>query len=115
MSRRKNRFVAEQAQTQVIDNTIRFKEFSYQKRTVELVPKSVNQERYVDLLTDPRKLILFATGPAGTGKTMLAVLAAIRALRSGEASKIIITRPAVGVDDEKHGFLPGDLNAKMEP
>lgn len=115
MSKRKNRFAAEQAQTQVIDNTIRFKEFSHQRRNVELVPKSLNQEHYIDLLTNPRKLILFATGPAGTGKTMLAVLAAIRALRSGEASKIIITRPAVGVDDEKHGFLPGDLNAKMEP
>ena len=115
LSRRKIRPAAAQTATQVVDNTIRFKEFSYQKRTIELVPKSLNQERYIDLLTNPRKLILFATGPAGTGKTMLAVLAAIRALRAGEVSKIIITRPAVGVDDEKHGFLPGDLNAKMEP
>mgnify|MGYP002133986151 CR=1 FL=1 len=42
-------------------------------------------------------------------------MAAVRAYKAGEVSKIVITRPAVGVDDEKHGFLPGDLNAKMEP
>jgi phosphate starvation-inducible protein PhoH and related proteins len=89
--------------------------FSHQKRTVELIPKSLNQETYIDLLTDPAKLIIFSTGPAGTGKTMLAVLAAIKAYKEGACSKIVITRPAVGVDDEKHGFLPGDLNQKMEP
>ena len=115
MSKRKNRFVADQAATQIVDNTIRFKEYSYQKRPVELVPKSLNQEHYVDLLTDPKKLIIFATGPAGTGKTMMAVLAAIKAFREGAVSRIVITRPAVGVDDESHGFLPGDLNQKMEP
>jgi phosphate starvation-inducible PhoH-like protein len=54
-------------------------------------------------------------GTAGTGKTMLAVLAALKAFRAGECSKIVITRPAVGVDDEQHGFLPGTLNQKMEP
>ena len=84
-------------------------------RKVELNPKSLNQETYIDLLNDPSKLIIFATGPAGTGKTMMAVLAAIRAYQNGECKKIIITRPAVGVDDEEHGFLPGDLNAKMAP
>jgi phosphate starvation-inducible PhoH-like protein len=46
---------------------------------------------------------------------MLAVLAALKAFRAGECSKIVITRPAVGVDDEQHGFLPGTLNQKMEP
>ena len=46
---------------------------------------------------------------------MLAVLAALKAYQSGECTKIIVTRPAVGVDDEEHGFLPGDLNAKMAP
>lgn len=87
----------------------------HQRRRIELIPKSLNQETYIDLLTDPEKLIIFATGPAGTGKTMLAVMAAIKALKEGECKKIVLTRPAVGVDDEKHGFLPGDLNAKMEP
>ena len=55
------------------------------------------------------------SGPAGTGKTYLAMLSAIQAMRRGDCKKIILTRPAVAVDDEKHGFLPGDLNAKMEP
>ena len=67
------------------------------------------------MLTDPSKLIVFATGPAGTGKTMLAMMAGIKALKEGEITKIVLTRPAVGVDDERHGFLPGDLNQKMEP
>jgi phosphate starvation-inducible PhoH-like protein len=79
------------------------------------LPKTLNQETYINLLTDPSKLIVFATGPAGTGKTMLAMLAGIKALKEGEITKIVLTRPAVGVDDERHGFLPGDLNQKMEP
>ena len=86
-----------------------------QRRKVELIPKSLNQETYIDLLTDTNKLIIFATGPAGTGKTMLAVMAAIQAYQRGDCKKIVITRPAVGVDDEEHGFLPGDINAKMAP
>ena len=95
------------------ENTINFK--SYSSQQILLIPKSINQERYINYLSDPNKLIVFATGPAGTGKTMLAVLAALKALKSRAVRKIIITRPAVGVDDEKHGFLPGDLNSKMEP
>jgi phosphate starvation-inducible PhoH-like protein len=87
----------------------------HQRRNVELIPKSLHQEQYIDLLLDPAQLVVFATGPAGTGKTMLAVMAAIKAFREGKCSKIVITRPAVGVDDERHGFLPGDLNQKMEP
>jgi len=88
-----------------------------QKRTksVVLLPKTLKQEEYIDYLTDPSKNIVFATGPAGTGKTMLAVMAAVKAYRERTVDKIIVTRPAVGVDDEQHGFLPGDLNAKMEP
>jgi phosphate starvation-inducible protein PhoH and related proteins len=90
---------------------------SYQKqrKNIALIPKSRNQEAYIDLLENPQRLIVFAAGPAGTGKTMLAVLAALKAFRAGECSKIVITRPAVGVDDEQHGFLPGTLNQKMEP
>jgi phosphate starvation-inducible PhoH-like protein len=59
-------------------------------------------------------MIVFAIGPAGTGKTMLAVQWAIDQLKYGSADKIIVTRPAVSVDEE-HGFLPGDLNEKMAP
>jgi len=97
------------------NNTISFSNFVQQKRTVNLIPKSVNQEHYISLLTNPAKCIVFATGPAGTGKTMLAVLAGIKAFKEGAVDKIVLTRPAVGVDDEQHGFLPGDINAKMAP
>lgn len=81
-------------------------------KRVEMIPRNTAQEVYVDALLEKR--MVFAVGPAGTGKTLLAVLRAIKALREGEITKIILTRPAVSVD-EKHGFLPGDLNAKMEP
>jgi phosphate starvation-inducible PhoH-like protein len=101
------------------NNTVRLdayrKTSQHQQRSITLIPKSLAQESYIDLLTDPEKLIVFASGPAGTGKTMLAVLAALRALRSGACERIVVTRPAVGVDDEEHGFLPGDLNEKMAP
>lgn len=97
------------------NNVIGIEKYIQNKKNVVLLPKNLKQEEYIDLLTDPKKLIIFATGPAGTGKTLLAVLAAIKAYKDGRINKIIITRPAVGVDDEQHGFLPGDLNAKMEP
>lgn len=113
MSKRKQRTAHQLADK--TDNTISFNNFVAQKRTVNLVPKSINQETYIELLTDSQKKIVFATGPAGTGKTMLAVMAGIKAFKEGEVQKLIMTRPAVGVDDEKHGFLPGDINAKMEP
>ena len=105
-------------QLEVVANTNNNNDFkSYQKRKnlIQLVPKSLNQEKYVDLLENEQRLIVFASGPAGTGKTMLAVLAALKAFRAGECSRIIITRPAVGVDDEQHGFLPGTLDQKMAP
>mgnify|MGYP000948633892 CR=1 FL=1 len=96
-------------------NTVEFQKYAPRQRNIRLHPKSLRQETYIDLLTDPEKMIVFATGPAGTGKTMLAVLAGLRAYREGEVNKIILTRPAVGVDDEQHGFLPGNINQKMEP
>lgn len=112
MSKRNRKaYLAEAVETNVVSiNT-----YYNKKRQVHLLPKTLNQETYVNLLTDPSKLIVFATGPAGTGKTMLAMLAGIKALKEGVIRKIVLTRPAVGVDDEKHGFLPGDLNQKMEP
>lgn len=84
-------------------------------KQVVLLPKTLKQEEYIDYLQDPKRMIVFATGPAGTGKTMLAVMAAIRALKERRINRIVITRPAVGVDNEQHGFLPGDLTAKMAP
>jgi len=84
-------------------------------KSTELIPKSVNQEKYIIALQDHNTDIVVVSGPAGTGKTYLGMIAAMRALQSGKCDHIILTRPAIGVDDEKHGYLPGDLNAKMEP
>lgn len=84
-------------------------------RPITLVPKSLNQEKYILALLDEATDIVVVGGPAGTGKTYLAMQAAIKALKEGSVERIILTRPAVGVEDEKHGFLPGDLNQKMEP
>jgi phosphate starvation-inducible PhoH-like protein len=97
------------------NNTIDFPTHKQHKSPPQLIPKSLNQERYILSLLDDNTDIVVVHGPAGTGKTYLAMLAAIRAYRSGMCEKIILTRPAVGVDDEKHGFLPGDINQKMEP
>ena len=101
----------------VVENTINFNqaEKRTRQRSVEIVPKSLAQERLILSLFDAETHITIAVGPAGTGKTYLAVQAAIQALRTGQVDRIVLTRPAVGVDDEKHGFLPGDLNQKMEP
>lgn len=98
-------------------NTIDFMQAKQKRsrKSIELIPKSINQEKYIISLTDPETDIVMVSGPAGTGKTYLAMLAAIDAMRQGKCDKILLTRPAVAVDDEKHGFLPGDLNAKMEP
>jgi len=96
-------------------NVIKLVDKNHQRRPrVQIYPKNLNQESYLLKLNDQQKMIIFAIGPAGTGKTMLAVQWAIDQLKYGEASKIVITRPAVSVD-EQHGFLPGDLNQKMEP
>lgn len=84
------------------------------ERFVTMIPKNRRQENYIELLDDNNRHIVFAMGPAGTGKTMLAVLAAIRAFKEGTVEKIVITRPAVSVD-EQHGFLPGSLVEKMAP
>ena len=112
MSKRNRKaFLAEAVE----NNVVSLNTYYNKKRQVHLLPKTLNQETYINLLTDPGKIIVFATGPAGTGKTMLAMLAGIKALKEGVITKLVLTRPAVGVDDEKHGFLPGDLNQKMEP
>tara|TARA_B100000929_G_scaffold100747_1_gene79478 strand:+ start:306 stop:1028 length:723 start_codon:yes stop_codon:yes gene_type:complete len=84
------------------------------QRKVEMIPRSLAQENYVADLCNVDTRITFALGPAGTGKTLLAVMNAIRLLKENQISRIVITRPAVSVD-EQHGFLPGDLNQKMEP
>jgi phosphate starvation-inducible PhoH-like protein len=95
-------------------NLIQIKPYFKKKQQVTIIPRNVSQENYLELLKNPKKYIVFAIGPAGTGKTMLAVQMAIKLLKEGSIRKIIVTRPAVSVD-EQHGFLPGTLNQKMEP
>jgi phosphate starvation-inducible PhoH-like protein len=95
-------------------NLIQIKPYLKHKQQVNIVPRNLSQENYLELLKNPKKYIVFAIGPAGTGKTMLAVQMAIKLYKEGLITKIIVTRPAVSVDEE-HGFLPGDLNAKMAP
>jgi phosphate starvation-inducible PhoH-like protein len=75
-------------------------------------PKTSGQKRYIDLIR--QNTIVFGVGPAGTGKTYLAVALAIRALKAGEVSRIVLTRPAVEAG-ERLGFLPGDISAKIDP
>jgi phosphate starvation-inducible PhoH-like protein len=98
------------------ENTIRFEPARPQRqREIELIPRSRNQERLVMALLAAEQHIVVTAGPAGTGKTYLAMLAAVQAFREGSCKRIVLTRPAIGVEDERHGFLPGDLNQKMDP
>jgi len=99
----------------VSNNIIELDQFNKDiKSHVNLIPKNLNQENYIEKLEDPTCNIVVAVGPAGTGKTLLATMAGIAALKNNEIQKIIITRPAVSVD-EQHGFLPGTLVEKMQP
>ena len=84
------------------------------RKRVVLTPKNQAQQTYLEMLNNADTHIVFACGPAGTGKTMLGVQWAIDSWKDGDFDKIVITRPAVSVD-EQHGFLPGDLNDKMAP
>ncbi|TVQ33195.1 MAG: PhoH family protein [Phycisphaeraceae bacterium] len=77
-----------------------------------IVARSENQQRYLDALRDHD--LVFAIGPAGTGKTYLAVAAAVHLLKAGRLKKVVLVRPAVEAG-EKLGFLPGDMEAKVNP
>jgi Phosphate starvation-inducible protein PhoH, predicted ATPase len=83
---------------------------SFGKKT--LAPKTINQRRYIDAIE--RHDLSFGIGPAGTGKTYLAVAMAVSALLNKKVSRIILTRPAVEAG-EKLGFLPGTLQEKVDP
>jgi phosphate starvation-inducible PhoH-like protein len=84
------------------------------KQRVSLYARNHNQQVYLQKLDDDTKSIVFAIGPAGTGKTMLAVQVGIKMFQEGKVDKIVVTRPAVSVDEDL-GFLPGTLNEKMAP
>lgn len=77
-------------------------------------PKNPQQQQYVNLLQSTKPHVLIASGPAGCGKTLLATHIGVLKLQEGRVDKIVITRPAVSVD-ESHGFLPGTLEDKMSP
>jgi phosphate starvation-inducible PhoH-like protein len=84
----------------------------WRHRNTKVAPKTLNQKRYVDSIR--RHTITFGIGPAGTGKTFLAVAMAAHALAEREVQRIILTRPAVEAG-ERLGFLPGDIQAKVDP
>jgi phosphate starvation-inducible PhoH-like protein len=84
------------------------------KSQVNIIPRNKNQEAYVLSLLNNKKDIVFGVGPAGTGKTLLAVQVAVKLFKQGDIDKIIVTRPAVSVDEDL-GFLPGTLEDKMAP
>ena len=96
-------------------NVLPFKQYLPQvSKQVNIVPKNVNQESYLLKLLDPAKDIVFGIGPAGTGKTYLAVAKGVEFLQTGKVEKIVLIRPAVEAG-EKLGFLPGDLSQKVDP
>ena len=84
------------------------------KHRVSLYARNDHQKQYLEKLQDDNKNIIFAVGPAGTGKTMLAVQVGVKLFQEGKFDKIIVTRPAVSVDEDL-GFLPGTMQEKMAP
>src|SRR3954453_14155878 len=97
---------AHQSSAEILEDTI------WRHRAIKVAPKTVNQKRYVDSIRD--HTVTFGIGPAGTGKTFLAVAMAVAALDAREVNRIILTRPAVEAG-ERLGFLPGDIQAKVDP
>ena len=97
---------AEEKPAEILEDVI------WRHRATKVAPKTVNQKRYVDSIR--RHTVTFGIGPAGTGKTFLAVAMAVAALESRKVSRIILTRPAVEAG-ERLGFLPGDIQAKVDP
>jgi phosphate starvation-inducible PhoH-like protein len=85
----------------------------YEEKKIYL-PKTLNQQKYVDYMENRNVSVVFGVGPAGSGKTLFACSSAIRELKQGYVDRIIITRPMVSVDEEL-GFLPGSIEQKMNP
>ena len=89
-----------------------FEDVVWRHRGKKIAPKTVTQKRYVDAIR--ASTVTFGIGPAGTGKTYLAIALAVKALAEREVGRIILTRPAVEAG-ERLGFLPGDIMAKVDP
>jgi phosphate starvation-inducible PhoH-like protein len=119
MTRKKKYVVIPQGEANKHSNhvspVVKIKERLAEKRkSNRLIPRNLSQETYLLTLNNPKKNIVFAIGSAGTGKTGLACQWAIDQLQAGLYDKIIITRPAVSVDEDI-GFLPGSIEEKMAP
>ena len=97
---------ASQSSADILEDVI------WRHRSIKVAPKTVNQKRYVDSIRN--HTVTFGIGPAGTGKTFLAVAMAVSALDARDVNRIILTRPAVEAG-ERLGFLPGDIQAKVDP
>tara|TARA_B100001013_G_scaffold323395_1_gene234331 strand:+ start:401 stop:1369 length:969 start_codon:yes stop_codon:yes gene_type:complete len=93
-------------------NRVSSKKKSISTPKISVIPKGPNQEEYLEVITD--KDLTFGIGPAGTGKTYLAVSVAVEHLMNGKVEKLLLVRPAVEAG-EKLGFLPGDLSQKIDP
>jgi phosphate starvation-inducible PhoH-like protein len=104
-----------QAHIKSSTNVVKLNNFLPKKQqSVDLLPRNRSQEEYILELLDSGKDIVFGIGPAGTGKTLLACQAAVKAFIAGEVERIVVTRPAVSADEDL-GFLPGTLEEKMAP
>jgi phosphate starvation-inducible PhoH-like protein len=115
ISNKKNQTFYQKHEGNINSNTINFNVAKKQKKSIDIVPKSINQESYILALKNQETDVVVVSGPAGTGKTYLAILSALSAYRNKECDKIILCRPAISIENESHGFLPGDLNSKLEP
>src|SRR6056297_4182228 len=109
----KARASRKQNKANINSNVVNINTFQ-KKKPVKILPRNRNQEAYVLNLLDEQKDIIFGIGPAGTGKTLLAVQVAVKQFKEGIVDKIIVTRPAVSVDEDL-GALPGTLEQKMAP
>ena len=98
----------------VLPEFVHTKKNKIQKVIPTYLPRGENQQKYVDYLSNPDTSIVFGIGPAGCGKTLFACCSAIQSFKSGNITKIILTRPAVSVEEDL-GFLPGDILRKMDP
>jgi phosphate starvation-inducible PhoH-like protein len=97
---------AHESPSQILEDVV------WRHRGLKVAPKTVNQKRYVDAIR--KQTVTIGIGPAGTGKSFLAVAMAVAALSRREVNRIVLTRPAVEAG-ERLGFLPGDLMAKVDP
>ena len=96
------------------NNVVNINAFQQKQKIVTILPRNKHQETYMLKLLDDRKDVVFGIGPAGTGKTLIAVQVAVKMFKEGYVDKIIVTRPAVSADEDL-GFLPGTLEQKMAP